>query len=59
LIQELTDRMLRCRDAFTSVAQLETGILDCAAHGNPYPRPFVWTVTAETIIARVQGAAQP
>jgi hypothetical protein len=39
---------------FTSVPELETAILDWSAHWNSDPKPFVWKVTAEDIIEKVQ-----
>jgi transposase len=51
--KELTDRMLR-RGVFTSVPQLETAILDWAAHWNTDPKPFIWKATTDDIIAKVR-----
>ena len=45
--------MLR-RGVFTSVPQLETAILDWAAHWNTDPKPFIWKATTDDIIAKVR-----
>jgi transposase len=41
------------RGAFTSVGDLETAILAYVAETNADPKPFVWTKTAEDILASV------
>jgi transposase len=46
-----TDRIRR--DAFSSVAELQTAIHDYIAHNNKNPQPFVWTQSADAIIAKV------
>lgn len=49
---ELTQRQIR-RGTFNSVAQLEATIMDYLQHHNENPRPFVWTATADAILAKV------
>ena len=51
--KELTDRRLR-RGVFTSVTELEEAIRLWARHWNDDPKPFVWKITAEEIIEKVQ-----
>jgi transposase len=41
------------RDAFGSVAQLQSAIYDYIAHNNENPRPFIWTKSADAIITKV------
>ena len=41
------------RDAFSSVTQLQTAIYDYIKHNNENPKPFVWTQSADNIIAKV------
>jgi transposase len=50
--KELTDKRLR-RGRFTSVAELAEAVEVWAEHWNHDPRPFVWTKTADEIIAKV------
>jgi transposase len=52
---EITRQQIR-RGVFTSVADLEASIQDYLAHRNRHPKPFVWTKTAETILAKVDRA---
>jgi transposase len=49
----LTERRLR-RGTFSSVDELIEGIETWAEHWNDNPNPFVWTKTADEIIARVK-----
>ena len=51
--KELTDKRLR-RGRFTSVDELIDALEMWTEHWNDNPRPFVWTKTAEEIIAKVQ-----
>lgn len=51
----LTDKRLR-RGTFNSVADLEEAITGWADHWNEDPKPFKWTVTADSIIAKVERA---
>lgn len=53
LFSELDQRQLR-RLAVTSVGELEAAIHDYLEARNRAPRPFVWTVSAEGIIEKVQ-----
>jgi len=41
------------RDAFGSVAQLQSAIYDYIAHNNENPQPFIWTKSADDIITKV------
>ena len=50
--RELTDKALR-RGVFHSVPDLITKIEDYLAAHNNDPKPFVWTATAEDILAKV------
>lgn len=54
---EITEQRIR-RGAFKSVAQLEQAILDYLAHRNKEPKPFVWTATADRILAKVSKLCQ-
>lgn len=51
--KELTDKRLR-RGRFTSVDELVEALETWTEHWNDDPRPFVWTKTAQDIIAKVQ-----
>jgi transposase len=42
------------RGTFTSVRVLIGQIRDCIAHWNTNPKPFVWTATADEILAKVR-----
>jgi transposase len=50
--RELTDKALR-RGVFHSVNDLVTAIEDYLKANNDNPKPFVWTATAEQILAKV------
>lgn len=50
--RELTDKAIR-RGVFTSVPDLCRAIAEFLAATNDDPKPFVWTATAESIIAKV------
>ncbi len=50
--RDITDKRIR-RDAFSSVAQLQTAIYEYIAHNNENPKPFVWTKSADDIITKV------
>ncbi len=52
---ELTTRQLR-RLAVTSVAELEAAIHRYIAHRNADPRPFTWTASVKSILAKVRKA---
>ena len=53
--RELTDKRIR-RGVFRSVDQLIQDITDYIGHNNRDPHPFVWTATAEDILAKVRRA---
>ena len=55
--RELTDKALR-RGSFNSVPNLITAIEDYLAAHNDDPKPFVWTATAESILAKVARARE-
>jgi len=49
---ELTEKRIR-RGTFTSVDQLNQGIMDYLDAHNERAKPFIWTVTADDIFAKV------
>jgi transposase len=49
---ELTRKRIR-RGDFHSVAELVAAIQDYLAHHNQQPKPFIWTASADTILAKV------
>jgi transposase len=51
--RELTDKAIR-RGVFHSVDELITAIEDYLKANNDNPKPFVWTATAESILAKVE-----
>jgi transposase len=53
--RDLTDKNLR-RGIFGSVPELIDSIEDYLAANNENPKPYVWTATAESILAKVQRA---
>jgi transposase len=53
--RELTDKRLR-RGVFHSVPDLINAIDDYVTVNNSNPQPFIWTATAESILAKVQRA---
>lgn len=52
---EITSKRIR-RGSYTSVDDLEAAIYDYLLQHNARPKPFIWTKTAENIIAREQRA---
>ena len=52
---EITSKRIR-RGSYTSVDDLEAAIYDYLLQHNAKPKPFIWTKTAEDIIAREQRA---
>jgi transposase len=54
---ELTTKRIR-RGVFTSVGNLEEAIHDYLDHHNADPKPFVWTKTANTILAKERRALE-
>jgi transposase len=53
--RDLTDKALR-RGSFNSVPDLITSIEEYLEAHNEEPKPFVWTATAESILAKVRRA---
>jgi len=54
---EITRKRIR-RGIFTSVAELETAIMDYLRNHNAAPKPFVWTKSAQEILRKVARAKQ-
>ncbi|HEX2239431.1 MAG TPA: IS630 family transposase [Gammaproteobacteria bacterium] len=54
---ELTNKRIR-RDSFFSVKDLELAIREFLAAWNENPRPFVWTATVESIVAKLARCRQ-
>ena len=54
---EITGKRIR-RGVFTSVAELEDAIHDYLDHHNADPKPFVWTKTADTVLAKERLALE-
>jgi len=52
---EITRKRIR-RGVFTSVAELEEAIHEYLDHHNANPKPFVWTKTADAILAKERRA---
>jgi hypothetical protein len=48
----LTNKRIR-RGSFLSVPDLVTGIQEFLAAWNENPKPFVWTATVDSIVAKV------
>ena len=55
--RDLTQTRLR-RGVFRSVAELEGAIADYVNLHNADPKPFVWTATADSILAKVERATK-
>ena len=53
---EITTRRIFSHGAFASVADLEDAIHDYLDQHNAEPKPFVWTKTADTILAKERRA---
>src|SRR5882724_8734799 len=51
----ITQERIR-RGVFTSVPELEAAIRDYLEHHNADPKPFVWTKSAEEILAKAARA---
>jgi putative transposase len=49
----ITQQAIR-RGSFDSVADLKRKIAEFVAHYNQHPRPFMWTATAESILAKLE-----
>ena len=54
---ELTNKRIR-RDSFLSVVDLEAAIQDFLAAWNENPKPFVWTATVDSILAKLARCRQ-
>ena len=54
---ELTNKNIR-RGSFFSVAELVASIQDFLAAWNQKPRPFLWTATVDSIVAKLAGCKQ-
>ena len=54
---ELTNKRLR-RDSFFSVGDLIVAIEEFLATWNDHPRPFVWTATIDSIVAKLARCRQ-
>jgi transposase len=52
---EITTRRIR-RGVFKSVGELETAINEYIARRNEDPRPFTWTASVKTVLAKVRRA---
>jgi transposase len=48
----LTEKQIR-RSAHRSTRELETAILRYIEHGNQHPKPFIWTKSADQILASI------
>jgi transposase len=54
---ELTNKRIR-RDSFLSVADLTAAIEDFLAAWNATPKPFIWTATVDSILAKLARCRQ-
>lgn len=54
---ELTNKRIR-RDSFFSVAELEAAIEEFLATWNESPKPFVWTASVDSILAKLARCRQ-
>lgn len=55
--RDITEQRIR-RDAFQNVDHLIEAIFDYIDHHNDHRKPFIWTATAEDILAKVRRARQ-
>ena len=55
--REITDKAIR-RGVFRSVADLEAAITAYLETHNADPKPFIWTASADKILAKVARAAK-
>jgi transposase len=53
--RDLSEKRIK-RGSFASVADLERAIAQCIEHHNSDPKPFVWTASANDILAKVTRA---
>jgi hypothetical protein len=58
LVAKLTRQRLK-RGVFTSIVELQTAINGFIADANDKPKPFVWTKSADAILAAVQRGSYP
>ena len=49
--RDISENRIR-RDSFTSVRELEQAIAQYIEHHNKNPKPFIWTASADDILAR-------
>lgn len=49
----ITQQAIR-RGSFDSVSDLKRKIHDFVTHYNQHPKPFMWTATADSILAKVE-----
>ncbi len=54
-VRELTDKRIR-RGVFRSIPELRAAIQEYIDQHNAAPKPFVWTATANAILAKVSRA---
>ena len=54
-LRDITENLIRC-DSFTSVPELELALDVYVAQHNIEPKPFIWTVGASDILAKVTRA---
>jgi hypothetical protein len=57
MVAELTNKRLR-RDSFFSVDELIAAINEFLATWNENPKPFVWTATVDSIVAKLARCRQ-
>jgi transposase len=55
LFAEITRQRIR-RGTFNNVEELKTAIAEWIAHRNQNPKPFTWTATSQSILAKVRRA---
>jgi hypothetical protein len=53
--RDISENRIR-RDSFTSVHELEQAIAQYIEHHNKNPKPFIWTASADDILAKVTRA---
>ncbi len=53
--RDITDKRIR-RGVFTSVVELQAAIAECIDAHNANPKPFIWTASANGILAKVMRA---
>ena len=55
--RDITEERIR-RGVFRSVAELKEAIAEYLAHRNTHPKPYKWTASPETILAKVAKAKE-